>query len=115
MGEGPVTLMNRCTETQYEEARSIARDESSKALDRFKMKASRAPLGLRDREQIIQDLHPDLVPRVTALMQRNPPPPTPGPVNFLAEDISLMDHELEPLFRQRFTNDPLTPTSPLAQ
>ncbi len=107
--------MSRWTETQYEEARAIARDEASKALDRFRQEASRTPLWHRDREQIIQDILLDLVSRVTALVQRNLTPPTPTPVNLVAEDISLLVNKLEPLLRKHLTNIPLTVASPLAQ
>ncbi len=81
------------------------------ALDRVRQEASSTPLGHRDRVQIIQDRLPDLVPRVTALAQRNLPPP----VHFLAEDGSLLINQLEPLLRQRLTNVPLTAASTLAQ
>ncbi len=102
---------SRCTETQFEEARAIARNEASMALDRFRKKASSTPLGHRDREQIIQDPPLDLVPRVTALAERN----LPLPVYFFAEDVSLLIDQLEPLLCQRLTNVPLTAAWPLAQ
>ncbi len=70
-GERPLPVTPRVTETQYEEARTIARDEASKAIDRFRQEAARTPLGHCDREQIVQDLLPDLVPRVTAMVQEN--------------------------------------------
>ncbi len=71
--------------------RTIARDEASKAIDRFRQDAARTPLGHRNREQIVQDHpfgpRPAGYPYGTGEFHAQPA----APVSHLGEDIRLFD------------------------
>ncbi len=77
------------------------RDEASKAIDRFRQEEARTPLTAQQRQQIVNEVLPDLVPRVWEVLQDTLPAPSRGSVTLQAEDVQLLAEQLEPLLRER--------------
>ncbi len=79
----------------------MMRNEVSKSMDRFRQEQARTPLTVQQRQQILEEVLPDLLPRVQEALQDSLLVPLPGTATLETGHIQLLANQVESLLRER--------------